>query len=111
MKNLVIELFFIIIVIIGVIGIAFSGYMNKQTITCEIEDKWTKRKNETDIYLVSCGDKVYKISDLLFKWKFDSSDIYSKLKVGKTYEITTTGFRIPLISEYQNINSYKQAKG
>ena len=101
-------------IMLGVLGtITFAyEYMNEQTIKCKIEDKWTKRKSESqDLYLVNCGGKTYKIADLLFKGKFNSADIYGNLKKGNTYKIKVTGYRIGLFSEYQNINEYKLIKG
>lgn len=105
------------VVIIGVIfGIAFGcfqmNYGNPQTITCTINDKWTKRVSSegSDLYLVSCDDEVYQISDLLFKGKFDSANIYARLKKGKKYKIKTTGYRWGWFSSYQNINEYELVK-
>jgi len=85
------------------------NYMNEQTVECTVEEKWIKRTNSegSDLYLVSCGGKVYKVADLLFKGKFNSADIYAKLKVGNKYRLTTTGYRWGFLSEYQNINEYE----
>ena len=84
--------------------------MNEQTVQCEVKDKWIKRPSGSneELYLVNCGGKTYKISDLFFLGKFNSADIYGNLEIGETYEITTTGYRWGLFSEYQNINSYKK---
>ena len=100
----------IVIAILGITACSMIGYMNEQTVTCKIEDKWIKRPkgNEDEIYLVNWGGTTYKVEDLLFKGKFNSADIYGNLKEGKTYEITVTGFRLGYFSEYQNINSYKE---
>ena len=48
------------------------GYMNEQTIECVVKDKWIKRPSGSDdeLYLVNCGGKTYKVSDLFFKGKF-----------------------------------------
>ena len=104
-----------ILVIIAITFLTLSctgcvGYMNEQTTTCEVKDKWIKRPSgsENELYLVNCGGTTYKVSDLLFKGKFNSADIYGNLEIGKTYEITTTGYRWSFFSEYQNINSYKE---
>lgn len=104
-----------IFMIIAVVFILFGttgcyNYMNEQTVECTVEEKWIKRKNSNDLYLVSCGEKVYKIEDLLYKGKFNSSDIYANLKVGKKYRLTTTGYRLSYFSEYQNINEYELIK-
>ncbi len=99
--------------IIFTIVISCTGcvdYFNEQEITCEIQDKWVKRSGESDIYLVQCDDNVYKITDLLFKVKFNSSDIYARLKVGKKYKLGISGYRWKILSQYQNINSYEEVK-
>lgn len=86
------------------------GYQNEEIIECTIEDKWVKRSGKSDIYLVQCDNEVYQITDLLFKGKFNSSDIYANLKTGKTYEITTTGYRFEFLSMYKNINKYEKVE-
>lgn|SRR5699024_6709100 len=99
------------IVLIGLLVFVVSiGYQNEETIECTIEDKWVKRKDKSDMYLVQCDNEVYQITDLLFKGKFNSSDIYANLKVGNTYEITTTGYRFELLSMYKNINKYEKVE-
>ena len=99
------------ILLMGLLIFSVSiGYQNEEIIECTIEDKWIKRSGKDDMYLVQCDNEVYQITDLLFKGKFNSSDIYAKLKVGKTYEITTTGYRFKFLSMYKNINKYEKVE-
>lgn len=99
------------ILLIGLlVFLASIGYQNEEIIECTIEDKWVKRSGKSDIYLVQCDNEVYQITDLLFKGKFNSSDIYANLKVGKNYEITTTGYRFEFLSMYKNINKYEKVE-
>ncbi len=106
-----------VIVIIAIIGGLVFGafywsfnwnYGNEQQVTCTVDDKWIKRSDEKDIYMVSCDEKVYKITDLFYKGKFDSSNIYAKLKKGKKYKLTVTGYRNGYFSSYQNINEVEE---
>lgn len=100
------------IVLIGLlVFVVLKDYQNEEMIKCTIEDKWIKRNGKDDIYLVQCDNEVYQITDLMFKGKFDSSDIYANLKVGNTYKITTTGYRFEYLSMYKNINEYELVKG
>lgn len=79
--------------------------MNNQEIEITVSDKYIKRSGETDIYLVVDENKnTYKITDLFFKFKFNSTDIYNELEIGKTYKVKISGFRIKVLSEYPNIN-------
>lgn len=99
------------IVLIGLLVFIVSiGYQNEEMIKCTIEDKWVKRKDKSDMYLVQCDNEVYQITDLIFKGKFNSSDIYANLKVGNTYEIMTTGYRFEFLSMYKNINEYEKVE-
>ena len=108
-SKIVFGVIFITLIIVVCFFLCFIEYTNEETHQCIVEDKWVKRQSEkSDVYLVQCGDNVYKVSDLLFKGKFNSSDIYAKLKVGKKYEIVTTGYRFNLFSMYKNINDYKE---
>ena len=87
----------------------FNGYLNNQEIEITVNDKYIKRSGETDIYLVVDENKnTYKITDLFFKFKFNSTDIYNELEIGKTYKVKTSGFRIKVLSEYPNINKVEE---
>lgn len=106
-------LFSIIAIFILILFAIFSatlGYQNKQTTTCVVKDKWIKPNDDSSKYLISCDNEVYQITDLFFKGKFNSSDIYSRIKKGKKYKITTTGYRFPFLSWYKNINEYEEVE-
>lgn len=104
-------LFIVIIIILNCL-VGIYSYMNEQVVTCKVEEKWVKRPSSKsrELYLVNCGGEIYQVSDLLFKGKFNSADIYGNLKVGKTYEITTTGYRFGFLNMYQNINKYEEVE-
>lgn len=115
--SIIIELLAVVIFIGIIVAIAFLGfqmeYGNEREVICTVNEKWIKRasgEDKKDMYLVSCGDEVYKITDLFFKGKFDSSNIYANLKVGKKYKLTVTGYRFGYFSSYQNINDYELVK-
>ncbi len=107
------------IVIIGIIGGLIFGicywsfnwnYGNEQQVTCIVKEKWIKRASSKEIekYLVACGDEVYQITDLFYKGKFNSSNIYARLEKGKKYKLTVTGYRNGYFSSYQNINEVEE---
>ena len=94
----------IIIVIIAVISINFT-YGNEQNIEITVKDKYIKRYDDSDMYMVvDTSGNAYKITDMMFLGKFDSTDIYNKLEIGNTYKIKTTGYRNKFFSSYPNIN-------
>lgn len=100
-------------IILGLIGavIYFTTieYQNEQTLEITIKDKYIKKYSDSDTYLVVSEDgETYKITDLLFKGKFNSTDLYNQLDIGKTYKITTTGIRLQYFSMYKNINKIEK---
>lgn len=67
---------------------------------------------ESDGYIVWFEDAngvqyEFQNEDSILKGKFNSGTIQGKLKEGSTYNITTTGWRIPLFSAYPNIVEYE----
>ena len=89
------------------IAILITGcnYVNEDTVTVTVRDKAVKYAKESSVYLIYTDKGVFKIEDQLFFGKFNSSDIYGDIAVGKTYKIETYGFRIEVFSEYKNIYS------
>jgi len=103
------HLWVVLVVLIVLIGIIFGvglRYGNEQEYTCTIEDRWIKSVGDDDQkYLFNCEehDIVFENTDLVFKFKFNSSDMWIELDEGETYTITTVGRRIPFFSMYQNV--------
>lgn len=99
-----------IIFILGIILIdPYFTYGNEQNIEITVKDKYIKRYNKEDIYLVVDNNgNTYKITDLLFLGKFNSTDLYNKLNIGSTYKIKTSGFRMQFFNEYPNINTLEE---
>lgn len=97
-----------LILILG-LGFMFSfvgiEYSNNQVIEITIKDKYIKSGSKSGKYLVvDTNNNTYQITDLMFKGKFNSTDIYNSLEIGKTYKVETSGKRIHIFSWYQNIN-------
>lgn len=104
----------LILIIFGTIGFCIYCnslcYSNETEIEITVTDKYTKGEEGT-YFIVDNNDNAYVIKDLLFKGKFNSTDIYNKLKVGNTYKVKTTGVRNHFLSMYQNINEILEDKG
>ncbi len=101
------------IIFLGTMGLAIYigtvDYQNEETIEIVVKDKYVKRSGDDDLYLVA-GDngETYKIEDLLWKGKFNSTDLYNQLTIGDKYKITTTGIRLQYFSMYKNINKIEK---
>lgn len=93
------------------ITICVIGYQNPQELEITVKDKFIKNNNKSGIYLiVDTNNETYQITDLVFKGKFNSTDLYNQLEIGKRYKIETTGYRIHIFSKYQNINKIEEDK-
>jgi len=93
-----------IILVIGVILLpGFLKVSNQQEVIVTVTDKGIKGKDSNDKYLIYTDITTYEITDALFKWRWDSSDLYGAIQVGKTYKIETGGYRIGILSTYPNI--------
>jgi len=90
--------------------------MNEQEITGIITEKVIKRSGDSDDkYLIFVRQEnnemiVIENTDSVLNGKFNSSDIYAILHVGKKYVFTTKGYRIRLFSMYQNIIKVREVK-
>ena len=86
-------------------------YSSVEYETIKIKDK---ERTERSGYLIFTQNEIFKNGDDLWFMKFDSSDIYNELEVGKTYRVKVNWFRVPFLSYYRNIlelNDVKLGKG
>lgn len=61
-------------------------------------------------YLVFTNGEVLCVDDTLVFMRFDSSDLYGSLKIGKTYRGDVVGWRVPFLSWYRNILTAREVK-
>lgn len=98
----------IIIVILCMLGSCSVKESNERTVNVIVTDKGIKNYDNDSKYLIYCKNEneeiqVYEITDSLFQGKFNSSDIYGSIEVGKEYTFVIRGTRIGLTSTYPNI--------
>ena len=102
LETFVIIVFGIIFLFAAIYGLVYAFTNGSEKIT--IEEKWVKHKGHDAKYLVSTTDgQVFEITDSWIKGRWDSSNLYAKLKEGQTCKIDTQGFRAPFFSDYKNI--------
>lgn len=110
----------IALVVIAVITVPVINFSNdhKYTVTITDKERVTTQVAEGQTnskYLIYGEDKngktyVFEDTDTLFRWKFNSSDVYGALKEGETYELTVIGFRVHILNWYENIIDFKAVK-
>ena len=96
-------------IILGILGLSvWRGtirYQNNEIIEITVKEKYIKNNGKSDKYLVvDTNNNTYEITDLFFKRKFNSTDIYNQLEIGQTYKVEVSGKRIHYWSMYRNIN-------
>lgn len=101
------------LVLVGIIWIAPSfiyHYILVGTHSYCIEDKdrivdTTTEKGSK--YLIYTDVEVLENTDTWYYIKYNSSDVYNDLKIGKCYDLKVYGMRIPFLSWYKNIVKIK----
>lgn len=93
----------------------FNKVSNRREITATVTDKDVKNSDGESKYLVftktSDGETaVFEVTDSLLEGRFDSSDVYAEIEVGKTYKLDVGGSRNNFFSWYPNIYEYKEVK-
>lgn len=95
------------VVLLAIIGISFgvmnAFHVNEVTCTVTDKDRTTKSEGGSDmrLYTEDCG--TLSVSDSLLDGHFSSSDTYASIEPGNTYNFTTRGFRIPILSMFPNV--------
>ena len=93
------------IVVIGLIIFSIICALNKDSVTATVTDKQVR--GESGTYYVYTDEEVFVMKDSLFYSRWDSSDDWSLIEIGETYEFDVTGYRIPILSKYRNIIDYE----
>lgn len=95
-----------IVFMASVIGRTVSKAFFTRHIVIEVTDKGIK-DNKYMVYGRTVTDdhlpKSYEISDSVLANRYDSSDLYGAIEVGKTYEMIVGGNRVPFMSWYPDI--------
>lgn len=68
-----------------------------------VTGKENVKSGDSGKYLVYTDKTTYEITDSWLCWRWDSSDVYGNIQVGKTYTATLQGYRVPFLSWYPNV--------
>jgi hypothetical protein len=89
--------------VIFAIGFSTCTAFTSTSGTFTITGKESVKHGEGGKYLVYTDVTTYEVEDSFIYWRWDSSDVYGALQIGKTYRATLQGWRVPFLSMYQNI--------
>lgn len=104
--------FIVFIISMLILTVAPAFYSTNYTNLTVVDKSYS---GEADGYIVWFEDEngtqyEFENADSLLRGKFNSGTVQGKLKEGNTYNITTTGWRIPIFSAYPNIIEYELVK-
>lgn len=96
----------IIFVIVCIVNIVVLNFW-ESNITATVTDK-EMTNNHNFIYITTADgeEKVLDNQNILFRFKFNSAEIYGDLEVGSTYEFSIVGMRSQFFGIYENIVGY-----
>lgn len=98
----------IVVVLIGVAAL-WGSYVHRTTDTTTVTGKERVCSSNGDggqdcKYLVYTERGTYMVADSFVAWRFNTSDVYGRIKPCHEYEITSFGWRLPAFSTYPNID-------
>jgi hypothetical protein len=101
----------IVVFVGGCVAIVAPSYFERETVTTEVISK--ERVCDSDgnggvdcKYLVFTEAGTFQITDAIFGTvRFNSSDVYGKIREGRTYTIVSYGWRLPFLSMYPNVET------
>lgn len=107
----IVPILLIIAIIAGIFS--FIAYNSEKNYTITVTRVTVKNNNNQSKYLVFGDDEngksqVFEITDNWLRFRFDSSDLWGKIKEGETYDIKTIGWRVQFFSWYENIISAEE---
>ena len=102
----------VVILLILFSGVFFSAYFNfkMEHLTAKVTEKQSVVHNKESKYLIFTDKEVLENTDSMIWGKFNSSDYYSRLQVGKTYHMEVCGVRWPVFSMYHNIIKFTETE-
>ena len=84
------------------IVVSFAEKTSETEVQVKIVEK-TIKPDQSNGYLVFTENEVFEVEDSIAYWRWNSSDVYNKIKVGEVYNCKVCGWRVPFLSLYRNI--------
>ena len=101
-KTLIIVILFVV-VLTATYGILWLKSCAVETFKVEDKERVYYPDRGDSKYLIFTNRGVFENTDTIFKMKFNSSDVYGKLKRGRIYTVEACGWRVQPLSWYKNI--------
>lgn len=117
MKKATVIFLVILFAVLGTFG-TVNSFNHVSHVEGKVTDKVVKVDSSTkhphSVYLVFVetdkGTQVFEVTDSIMMGRYDSSNVYGSIKIGKTYKMKVRGYRMPLLSSYENIDTFTEVK-
>lgn len=90
----------------------YKSYYSPKTYTATVTDKNIKNYSSSSKFLVftkTNGEtRVFSMEDTIMYGRWNTADDYAEIEVGETYTFKVIGWRIPFISEFENIVDFQK---
>ena len=99
-----IKVLFVILILVAIFIYPIAYRSSGDYATFTVKDKERITEDRDSYYLIFTEDgEVFENDDSLLFWKWNSSDVYGELEVGKTYKAKVAGWRVHIFSMYRNV--------
>ena len=95
-------MFTLLFIIIGSTGYWYQ-VSTMEEIHINIKDKQRITTGSKSKYMVFTSTETLEDTDSFYHQKYNSSDVFSDLKVGCSYDVNVYGKRVPFFSMHRNI--------
>ncbi len=94
-----------LILVVGIVWLAILPQINHHQVLFKVNktERIVERGATDSKYMIYTDNGVFENTDSLLNGKFNSSDIYNELEVGRTYSCDVVGFRNGFFSWYENV--------
>lgn len=92
-----------LVIVLGFVGCRTIAQLHKSEATAVAITGKERGGSEKGKWIVFGKNETFEVSDTIVGWRWDSSDTYGKIEVGKTYNFQCRGYRVPFFSWYRNI--------
>ena len=96
-------------VVLIVLAIVLNPNCSLDSYNVRVVDKQVKRLDSgREVFMIftmrdNGKERVFIDADTKLFMKFNSADLYAKMEMGKWYRVRTVGWRINIISRFENI--------
>lgn len=104
-----VAIFIVVLVVICFFSFGYALNTNKYTNLTVTDKSYAGSEDSFIIWMEDESGNQYEFTnqDQWLRGKFNASTVQGKIKVGNVYNVTTCGYRIPLLSWYENIIKYE----